>query len=183
MQLERERYLHLFCCAEWLNEAWALLQRIRENPESPLAGAALRYASILYAKPYKFSHGDYDKHKIDGRYIPVEFIELHKRLVDDRDRVHAHTDIKRMDAMVEPIHFQDGTRASISRSIIYPPAILENIDQFILLIEGTIDALEIDLRLKESQLRVSSPRESHPQALPEPDVNLSIHPAPIVQSS
>jgi len=30
---------------------------------------------------------------------------------------------------------------------------------------------------------VSSPRESHPQALPEPDVNLSIHPAPIVQSS
>ena len=31
--------------------------------------------------------------------------------------------------------------------------------------------------------RVSSPRESHPQALPEPDVNLSIHPAPIVQSS
>ena len=31
--------------------------------------------------------------------------------------------------------------------------------------------------------QVSSPRESHPQALPEPDVNLSIHPAPIVQSS
>jgi hypothetical protein len=26
----------------------------------------------------------------------------------------------------------------------------------------------------------SSPRESHPQALPEPDVNLSIHPAPSV---
>jgi hypothetical protein len=26
---------------------------------------------------------------------------------------------------------------------------------------------------------VSSPRESHPQALAEPDVNLSIHPAPI----
>jgi len=35
----------------------------------------------------------------------------------------------------------------------------------------------------EHQTRVSSPRESHPQALPEPDVNLSIHPAPIVQSS
>ena len=30
---------------------------------------------------------------------------------------------------------------------------------------------------------VSSPGESHPQALPEPDVNLSIHPAPIVQST
>ena len=30
-------------------------------------------------------------------------------------------------------------------------------------------------------LAVSSPGESHPQALTEPDVNLSIHPAPIIQ--
>jgi hypothetical protein len=29
--------------------------------------------------------------------------------------------------------------------------------------------------------KVSSPRESHPQALAEPDVNLSAHPAPIIQ--
>ncbi len=28
---------------------------------------------------------------------------------------------------------------------------------------------------------VSSPGESHPQALSEPDVNLSAHPAPIIQ--
>jgi hypothetical protein len=31
-------------------------------------------------------------------------------------------------------------------------------------------------------IAVSSPRESHPQALSEPDVNLSAHPAPIIQS-
>ena len=36
-------------------------------------------------------------------------------------------------------------------------------------------------RLRMAQL--SSPGESHPQALPEPYVNLSIHTAPIVQSS
>jgi hypothetical protein len=30
-------------------------------------------------------------------------------------------------------------------------------------------------------IKLSSPGESHPRALPEPDVNLSIHPAPIVQ--
>jgi len=153
MQLERERYLHLFCCAEWLNEAWALLNRVRENRDSDLAGAALRYASILYAKPYKLSYGDEGKYKLDGQYVPIESIELHKRIIDDRDQIHAHTDIKRMEATVEPIHFQDGTRASISRSIIYPTATLEQIDQFISLIEGTIDALEIDLRLKEAQLQ------------------------------
>jgi hypothetical protein len=28
---------------------------------------------------------------------------------------------------------------------------------------------------------VSSPREFHPEALSEPDVNLSAHPAPIIQ--
>ena len=32
-----------------------------------------------------------------------------------------------------------------------------------------------------SARKLSSPGESHPQALPEPDVNLSAHPAPIVQ--
>jgi len=34
-----------------------------------------------------------------------------------------------------------------------------------------------------SRRELSSPGESHPQALPEPYVNLSIHTAPIVQSS
>ena len=35
---------------------------------------------------------------------------------------------------------------------------------------------------RKSHHEVSSPRESHPQALSEPDVNLSAHPAPIIQS-
>ena len=33
---------------------------------------------------------------------------------------------------------------------------------------------------RSRQVGVSSPRESHPQALAEPDVNLSAHPAPTV---
>jgi hypothetical protein len=35
--------------------------------------------------------------------------------------------------------------------------------------------------MKGLDARVSSPRESHPQALSEPDLNLSAHPAPIIQ--
>lgn len=149
----RERYLHLFCCAEWLNEAWRLLQMVRDHRDSPLAGAAFRYASILYAKLYKFSHGDEGKYKLDGRYVPVESLQLHQRLVDDRDQIHAHSDLRRMEAVVEPVHFQDGTRASISRSIIYPTATMTQIDMFISLIEGTLDALEADLRSQEAQLQ------------------------------
>jgi hypothetical protein len=37
--------------------------------------------------------------------------------------------------------------------------------------------------IPESDDEVSSPGESHPQALSEPDVNLSAHPAPIIQPS
>ena len=43
------------------------------------------------------------------------------------------------------------------------------------------DALGIAL-IAKSNYESSSPGESHPQALTEPDVNLSAHPAPIVQS-
>ena len=35
--------------------------------------------------------------------------------------------------------------------------------------------------LLKATYKVSSPRESHPQALSEPDLNLSAHPAPIIQ--
>jgi hypothetical protein len=34
-----------------------------------------------------------------------------------------------------------------------------------------------------ARAEVSSPRELHPQALSEPDVNFSIHPAPIAHHS
>ena len=35
--------------------------------------------------------------------------------------------------------------------------------------------------INKEEIKLSSPAESHRQALPEPDVNLPIHPAPIVQ--
>jgi hypothetical protein len=37
------------------------------------------------------------------------------------------------------------------------------------------------LRVKDQNNEESQPGESHPQLLAEPDVNLSAHPAPIVQ--
>ena len=46
-----------------------------------------------------------------------------------------------------------------------------------------LDLLGFDLRSDEPQEMVSRRGESHPPALSEPDVNLSAHPAPIVQPS
>jgi hypothetical protein len=40
---------------------------------------------------------------------------------------------------------------------------------------------EIQPSFQRIDVRVSSPGESHPQALAEPDVNLSAHPAPITE--
>jgi hypothetical protein len=45
--------------------------------------------------------------------------------------------------------------------------------------DGDFTSLQSETILKVNES--SSPGEFHPQALPEPDVNLSIHPALIVQ--
>ncbi len=53
----------------------------------------------------------------------------------------------------------------------------------------TYDATTVDVEHDRNEqettprwnVGVSSPRESHPRALAEPDVNLSAHPAPIIE--
>ena len=44
-----------------------------------------------------------------------------------------------------------------------------------------VDELSLDDAVKGLDARVSGPEESHPEALSEPDLNLSAHPAPIIQ--
>jgi hypothetical protein len=44
-----------------------------------------------------------------------------------------------------------------------------------------VDQFLLDYTVKRFDARVSSPEELHPQALSEPDLNLSAHPAPIIQ--
>jgi hypothetical protein len=45
------------------------------------------------------------------------------------------------------------------------------------------DEGDIDHAAPGRDIGVSRPREFHPRPLSEPDVNLSVHPAPIIQST
>ena len=71
--------------------------------------------------------------------------------------------------------FQGPTKEAFSGSTISTLG-NQNIDHLSILIDGPP---KIDALTPNGDEESSSPEESHPQALTEPDVNLSIHPAPI----
>ncbi len=62
MNLQEEQYVHFVSSTDNLNNAWQILQNIKqilqENKQgkgNPLVGAAFRFALIEYSKPYKCS--------------------------------------------------------------------------------------------------------------------------------
>jgi len=58
-----------------------------------IKNALLYNAIILYGSIFKYSNiGDDKRRKIDELFVPKKYIELHKRLIDYRDKFVAHFD-------------------------------------------------------------------------------------------
>lgn len=77
-------------------------------------------------------------YKLPDSYVPSNFTELHKRLLVSRDQVQAHTDLGILEAKLS-LHEADGQRlVSTCLKGINGLEELPNIDEFILLIEGTV---------------------------------------------
>jgi hypothetical protein len=70
-------------------------------------------------------------------------------------------------------------RKNWARFTVYPPLAGSSV-RFVLVCDR-LQQLSICARTRAGIEGVSSPGEFHPQALPDPDVNLSAHPAPIDQ--
>ena len=139
MSKEEEAYIHFQFSIEALNEAWSILKRIKSHPKNSLRIPAFRYALIAYAKPYRKSFGiEQPKHSLDTSCIPDEFLELHERLVDSRDQIHAHSDL----TLYEPKLYGDisGPNPFVGYTANYINVIeeLPNIDKIIELIEQTL---------------------------------------------
>ena len=99
MTRQEEGFVHFVSCIRWLNNAWCLLNAIISAQDSSLIGPAFRFALIEYSKAYKFSHGTENrKFILDTSCIPVESMALHTRIINDRDQVHAHSDLTVMEA-------------------------------------------------------------------------------------
>jgi len=152
-----ERYIHSSCCLEWLNESWSLLCKLRDDRHNPLVGAAFRFALILYAKPYRQSHGPNTwRLQLDSAFVPPEHLDLHDKVLAERDHLHAHSDLTVMDAVVSVHTFEEQRYALVVRNRIDPTKLLSRLDDVISLVEGSLDLMYVEAKRLEALLPLSN---------------------------
>jgi hypothetical protein len=139
MTEEHEEFLHFVTCVDRLNSAWITLRDIKTAGESLLVGPAFRFALVQYAMPYTRSDGTIKKgYKLTTTYVPSHLLDLHTRLLDSRNKMHAHADLTTMEAKLYLTETQGTPSIIISGNNIHGLEELCNIDEIISLIEGTL---------------------------------------------
>jgi hypothetical protein len=150
-----ERFLHLAACISRMHSALEVLRTVKaSSPANPLLPAAFRFALVEYASSFTRSDGTHRKYVLDAKFVPSKHLALHKRIVNARHSVHAHTDLT-----IRNIKFKvTGTKANPSGeatgSHIDELHELQNIDQVIELVNESIDAMYVE---SEAQLRALNP--------------------------
>ena len=142
MTHQEEQYAHFWHCINDLNKALSLLQAVKINMDNPLRAPAFELALIVYSKPYKQSNGittKKHKHKLDDKCVPDKHRDLHNRILTNRDKMHAHTDL----ILREPkVHVENTSKiVGLSENIIDVTAEFRNIDSIIELIEQSLDGM------------------------------------------
>ena len=153
MTQQEEEYVHFVSCTDSLNSAWRILNAIKNSSGNSLAGAAFQFAIIAYAKPYRTSYGSVVRHhKLPDSYIPSAHYDLHKRLLDTRDQILAHSDLTVMEAKVHVANVTVGQRAFIVQNVLYGTNEFSNLDAIIDLIEQTLTRVYPEAERLEKQL-------------------------------
>jgi hypothetical protein len=91
------------------------------------------------------------KLKLDTKYTPHKYLELHNRIVNARDKLHAHSDLTLLDAKVYVRSSEYGKSVNYSKNNISGTEEFKNIESIIALIEETLHVLykkEIELKQK-----------------------------------
>jgi len=144
-----EKYIHLANCIDSLNTAWRILKKIKDENGNPLAGSAFQFALIEYSKAYKDSNSAYFnekgkplyKYKLGIDFIPKDYLMLHTRIINARDKILAHLDLDIRDAKVYVQSTERGRNILRSQNIVDGTEEMKNLDDIISLIEGTLDAI------------------------------------------
>ena len=152
MTEKEEEFVHFTSCIASLNNAWVILSKLKEQKDNPLTGPAFRFALIEYSKPYKQAYGN-KRWKLDGSHIPPGMEVLHKRIIDARDQVHAHTDLTILEAKIYVRDTKDRRVSTIVQNKITGLEEFANLDDIITLIEGALDSMY----LKEKELEAALP--------------------------
>ena len=163
MTEQEEKYLHFVFCIDDLNNAWRLLQEIKECNSNSLVGAAFQFALIQYSKPYKCSYGTVlnangksTSYKLDESHISAKHIELHRKIIRERDQIHAHSDLTVKDAKLYIRDTSSGKIVTRVQNGICGTEELSNIDAVIDLVEQSLDSMYEKVKQLEAELPISS---------------------------
>ncbi len=153
MTEQDEQYIHFVACITSLNNAWHTLMLIDTQRANPLIAPAFRFCLVEYCKPYNASQGLTKKFKLDTRFIPHQFLPLHKRIVDSRDQIHAHADLTVMQATLT-VHEVMGERYTlIPQNYIHGTEELGHLLEIVSLVEGTLDSMYVEQKVLEAALK------------------------------
>src|SRR5512143_1120676 len=114
-----EDFIHFAVCMQRLNSAWSTLNRIKASSDNELISPAFRYALVEYSAPYTNSFGPNKRHTLNDSYVPSEYLELHKRILDARHTIHAHADLTVLEAKLYLNETQGRPSATISSNYIH----------------------------------------------------------------
>jgi hypothetical protein len=157
MTRDEEHYVHFVSSTDDLNEAWRILSVIKDSPGNSLAAAAFRYALVAYARPYLKSWGDHRQpYKLNATFVPLAYRDLHRRLIDARNQIHAHSDLTVREAKLHVTKTQAGRWVGAVQNVILGTEELPNIDAIIDLIEGTLTAMYEETARLEALLPINS---------------------------
>jgi hypothetical protein len=139
------------------------LKKIKEEKGNPLAGFAFQFALIEYSKPYKDANSARlnekgkppHKHRLGIEFIPQKYLMLHRRILNARDKIHAHLDLDIRDAKVYVQSTERGRNIIRSQNIINVTEEMKNIDDIINLTEETLDAMHEEARKLGDNLPVN----------------------------
>ena len=147
----KEEYLHFIFCKRNLSESYQILESIEKSADHALAEPAFGYALVLYASPYTKSQTESRQRlKLSEDHIPPTFLPLHKEIVAERDRLHAHFDLELLNPTLCKVEERNGIVYSMySSNPIFRFAKMERLPDILALIAGTMNNLEVEMRRRE----------------------------------
>jgi hypothetical protein len=137
-----EVFLHTQNCFDDFNDSRNVLREIRKSSNETLRNAAFKYAVIAYCRAYTSSKGQHDgPRRLDKKYIPHGFYDLHQELLGNRHKIYAHTDRDLLEAKLKVTDLGGQKLPVRTQNVIYPLNLMVRIDEIIELAEKTMDAI------------------------------------------
>jgi hypothetical protein len=157
MTRQEEQYIHFVSCIDNLNEAWRILQIIKQSKGNLLVGPAFQFALIEYSKPYINSRGiAKTNHRLSNKFVPVEHRDLHNEILAARKTIHAHSDLTVDDARIHVANTVHGKHVALGKNIVYDTEKISRIDDIVDLIEQSLDSMYKEVKQLEAALPLSS---------------------------